>query len=79
MLTIVAVLLAAVHLPRECFNEHGAPKIRHKSREDAQAHRTGLAARTGQGRGLKVYQCSQCGYWHVGHSGRRRRRGGGRR
>jgi hypothetical protein len=26
-----------------------------------------------------VYQCSQCGYWHVGHSGRRRRRGGGRR
>lgn len=76
VLPIVALLLAAAHLPRECFNEHGLPKIRHKTREDAQAHQHDLARRTGQPvRTLKVYHCRECGFWHVGHGGQRRRRG----
>jgi len=56
----IIALLLAVHLPRECFNENGDPKVRH----------------TGQPwHALKVYQCGRCGFWHVGHTGRRRRRG----
>jgi hypothetical protein len=79
-LIIVALALAGRYLPRECFNEHGQPKIRHKTREEAQAHRQSLMRATGQpGHALKVYQCGQCGFWHVGHGGRRRRRGGGSR
>jgi len=75
VLNIIALLLA-VRLPRECFNENGDPKVRHKSREDADIHRRDLQRRTGQPwHALKVYQCGRCGFWHVGHTGRRRRRG----
>jgi len=77
VLTIVALLLAAAHLPRECFNAAGQPKTRHKTREYAERERHALLAAGRAGRALKTYLCKRCGFWHVGHTGRRRRRGGG--
>jgi rubrerythrin len=76
---MVTLLLAAGYLPRECFNVNGDPKIRHKTREAAIAHKRNLLRATGDsGWSRKVYRCRVCGFWHVGRSGARRRRGGRR-
>jgi hypothetical protein len=75
MATIIAPLLAA-RSPRQCFNDDGKPKVRHKSREAAERHKRSLMRWTGQpSRSLAVYECKICGFWHVGHRGGRRRRG----
>jgi hypothetical protein len=74
MSTIVALLLAAAYRPRECFNANGQPKVRHKSREDAIAHKSSLIIAGRASASLQVYECKHCGYWHVGN----RRRGGRR-
>jgi hypothetical protein len=72
----VTLLLATMHLPRECYNRDGQPKIKHKSREEAIRHKRSLQRQEGRpGRALKVYLCKRCGFWHVGHGGNRRRRG----
>jgi hypothetical protein len=73
----ITLLLATWHLPRECYNRDGQPKIKHKSRKEAIQHKHSLQRDTGQpGWSLKVYLCKRCGFWHVGHTGTRRRRGG---
>jgi hypothetical protein len=79
-LIMVALLIAAVHRPRECYNANGDPKIRHRSREDAIQHKRSLllADDLRPGHTLKVYLCGVCGFWHVGNAGKRRRRGGRR-
>jgi hypothetical protein len=73
---IIALLLAAGG-PRQCFNANGLPKVRHKSRKAAERHKASLMRWTGQSsRSLDVYECKICCFWHVGHRGGRRRRGG---
>jgi hypothetical protein len=70
---IVALLLGlASYRPRECFNADRQPKTRHKSREDAIAHKRALILAGRASKYLQVYECSHCGSWHVGHRGGRR-------
>jgi hypothetical protein len=73
MAVIVALLLAmASYRPRECFNINGQPKVQHKSREHAIAHKRALILAGRASKWLQVYQCGVCGFWHVGHRGGRR-------
>lgn len=73
---IAAIIALAVALasyrPRQCFNANGRPKVRHRSREDAIAHKRALILAGRATKWLQVYQCDVCGFWHVGHRGGRR-------
>ena len=75
--TSIAVMVAlrlalASYRPRGCFNADGQPKVRHKSREAAIAHKRSLILAGRASKWLQVYQCSVCGFWLVGHRGGRR-------
>ncbi len=53
----------------------GGGKACHASEESARRHRRGLMAKDRDGGGaIKVYVCTRCGLWHVGH-GRERANG----
>jgi lipopolysaccharide biosynthesis regulator YciM len=54
-------------LYRQCRNPKGYPKIKYRARAHAVARMRSMVAR-GM-RGLNVYRCDQCGFYHVGHRG----------
>jgi hypothetical protein len=73
MFAIVALATFGIdYFPREHFNADGSPKVAHKTREDAIAHKRSLILAGRASKQLQVYECSHCASWHVGHRGGRR-------
>jgi hypothetical protein len=57
--------------PRSCYNHLGTSKVKFKSKSEAKAALKQMSYTTHRGkpmqRDAKVYRCSECNYYHIGH------------
>ena len=57
--------------PRSCYNHLGISNVKFHSKPEAKAALKQMNYKTYRGKpmqsGAKVYKCSECGFYHIGH------------